>query len=337
MKNAICSSLTKISRRKILAWCLGATLAASGSVVHARKRRKRRRGGRYPLKPGQFYWIGHIAPTGPAVAVVNLHTQMVQLFRNGIAIGFSSISTGKPGYRTPLGLFSVLQKKRHYRSNKYNNAPMPWMIRLTWSGIAFHGGALPGYPASHGCIRLPHKFAAKFFRVLRHDNMVQVVNNRLTSGISPMAMLAPIDPMGQALLSSYAATNGPVYWNTEIERGIKVQEGKAKLSLLVTLSQRHLYVLYRGYLLSSLQLPQLSQDIPGRGGALYKWQPGGNNYHWLAQDAYARKHHQLIAEVFTHNLEFTRRLYSVMAQGSLLLITHLPAINDIHTELLQNT
>lgn len=334
MRDAIHNLLARCSRRKILGWGFGSALLASAQIVHARKRKTRRQRKSYPLKPRQFYWIPNVAPTGPAVAVVNLYTQMVQVFRNGIAVGFSSSSTGKRGKRTPVGLFSVLQKRRHHRSSTYNNAPMPWMIRLTWSGIAFHGGRLPGYPASHGCIRLPHKFAAKFFSVLQHDNMTLIVNNNLSSGVSPITMLAPIDPMGQPLLVA-EAIHSPHYWNADMERGIMVQ-GQATLNLLVSLSQQRLYVLHQGYLLGALELPELPQSIPDRGGALYAWQAVENNAHWLAQDAYAQANPQLITQLLAHNIAFTKRLQPLMAQDSLLLITHLPAVNDIHTDLLHN-
>lgn len=337
MQTTINHTLTTISRRKLLGYGLGGTLLAFSPTIQARKRRAKRKRQHYPLQPQQFYWLDHIAPHGPAVAVVNLHTQMVQIFRNGLAIGFSSSSTGRRGHRTPLGLFSVLQKRRHHRSSKYNNAPMPWMIRLTWSGIAFHGGPLPGYPASRGCIRLPHKFASKFFGVLQHDNMVLVVNNALPSGISPITMLAPINPMGQPLLNS-AAIHNPSYWNTDLERGIMVQ-GQSELNLLVSLSQQRLYVVHQGYLLAALQLPQLPQNIPDRGGALYVWQPSNPQTHagdWQAQDAYAQSNPQLAAKLFAHNPDFAKRLQPLMAQGSLLLASHLPAINDVHTDLLNN-
>lgn len=321
-----------LSRRKLLGWGVGTAWLASAPTLQARKRRSKRRRNAYPLKPQQFYWLENVAPTGPAVSVVNLHTQMVQLFRNGIAIGFSSSSTGKRGKRTPLGLFSVLQKRRHHRSSTYNNAPMPWMIRLTWSGIAFHGGPLPGYPASHGCIRLPHKFAAKFFGVLQYDNMVLIVNNNLASGTSPITMLSPITPMGQPLLVA-AAIHSPSYWDVAMERGVALQ-GAASLNVLVSLSQQRLYVLHQGYLLAALQLPELLQDIPDSGGALYAWQADSQT--WLAQDAYAQSNPQLAAELFAHNAEFSNRLHAIMGQGSLLLVTHLPAINDVHMELLHN-
>ena len=102
------------------------------------------------LKPGEFLWYPQIAPEGPVVLVVSLDEQRAYVYRNGIAIGMSTISSGKEGKETPPGVFTILQKNKDHRSNLYNDAPMPYMQRLTWDGIALHGGHLPGYPASHG-------------------------------------------------------------------------------------------------------------------------------------------------------------------------------------------
>jgi hypothetical protein len=87
----------------------------------------------------------------------------VHVYRNGIRIAVSTCSTGKPGHATPTGVFTVLQKDKNHRSSTYNDAPMPNMNRLTWSGIALHAGNLPGFPASHGCVRLPRAFSEKLF------------------------------------------------------------------------------------------------------------------------------------------------------------------------------
>jgi hypothetical protein len=90
------------------------------------------------------------------------------------------VSTGQSGYETPAGLFSVIERKTHHYSNLYENAPMPFMQRLTWSGIALHAGDLPGYPASHGCIRLPHGFAGRLFDVSRRGMRVVVVRDDMS-------------------------------------------------------------------------------------------------------------------------------------------------------------
>ncbi len=117
------------------------------------------------MKPGEFVWQPELSKDGPVAVIVSLADQRVHVYRNGIRIAVSTCSTGKPGHRTPTGVFTVLQKDKHHHSSTYNNAPMPNMNRLTWSGIALHAGRLPGYPASHGCIRLPVKFSALLFQV----------------------------------------------------------------------------------------------------------------------------------------------------------------------------
>lgn len=91
--------------------------------------------------------------------VVNLRTQRGYVYRDGVLIRSTPISSGKPGYRTPTGSYTVLEKQKVHHSNRYDNAPMPYMQRLTWWGVALHGGHVPGYPASHGCVRLPMGFA----------------------------------------------------------------------------------------------------------------------------------------------------------------------------------
>lgn len=117
------------------------------------------------LKPGQFTWNPDRQPVGPVAVVVSLPQQLVHVYRNGVRIAVSTCSTGKPGHSTPTGVFVVLEKYKNHRSSTYNEAPMRNMNRLTWSGVALHAGNLPGYPASHGCVRLPTEFSAKLFTV----------------------------------------------------------------------------------------------------------------------------------------------------------------------------
>lgn len=122
---------------------------------------------------GRYRWSDD-GSEGPVKVVVNLDEQQAYVYRDDNLIGQSSVSTGRKGHRTPTGSFEILQKKRRHNSNLYNNAPMPYMQRLTWDGIALHGGDLPGYPASHGCIRLPMEFAKKLFETTAHGTQVVV-------------------------------------------------------------------------------------------------------------------------------------------------------------------
>lgn len=119
------------------------------------------------LKPGQFTWHPERSQTGPLAIVVSLPDQRVYVYRNGVRIAVSTCSTGKKGHATPTGVFTILEKDKYHHSSTYNNAPMPNMNRLTWSGVALHAGNLPGYPASHGCVRLPLAFSDKLFGITR--------------------------------------------------------------------------------------------------------------------------------------------------------------------------
>ena len=116
-------------------------------------------------------------PEGPLVITVSLRRQRVSVWdRSGLMME-APISSGKVGTPTPTGVFSILQKNRVHFSNLYDSAPMPNMQRITWSGVALHAGALPGYPASHGCIRLPHGFSKRLFDVTQMGTRVIVAND----------------------------------------------------------------------------------------------------------------------------------------------------------------
>ncbi|KRB79799.1 hypothetical protein ASE00_19005 [Sphingomonas sp. Root710] len=119
------------------------------------------------MKPGDYLWAPNVAPAGPVVIVVSIAQQRAYAYRNGIPIGISTVSTGKKGHETPTGVFTLLQKNVDHKSNIYDSAPMPYMQRLTWDGIALHAGNLPGYPASHGCVRLPLGFAKLLYGVTK--------------------------------------------------------------------------------------------------------------------------------------------------------------------------
>ena len=129
------------------------------------------------LKHGEFIWRPEVSPRGPVVILVSLPHQIVHVFRNGLAIAASTCSSGARGHETPTGVFTILQKRKEHYSSTYNNAPMPNMQRLTWQGVALHAGHLPGYPASHGCIRLPVRFSELLFSVTQHGTPVIIADH----------------------------------------------------------------------------------------------------------------------------------------------------------------
>ena len=117
------------------------------------------------LKAGQYVWRDVPDGAGAERVVISLSDQLAYLYRGDELMAVAAISTGRDGKPSPTGIFSVLDKKPFYRSKKYDNAPMPWMQRIDGYGVALHGGFNPGYPASHGCIRLPVAFAKKLYDV----------------------------------------------------------------------------------------------------------------------------------------------------------------------------
>jgi lipoprotein-anchoring transpeptidase ErfK/SrfK len=110
--------------------------------------------------------------------VVSLASQRAFVFKAGELWGSSPVSTGRPGKRTPVGRYTILEKQVHHRSTKYDDAPMPYMQRLTWGGVALHAGHVTGRPASHGCIRLPRAFAKRLYNLTDFGSTTVVVTDR---------------------------------------------------------------------------------------------------------------------------------------------------------------
>jgi len=173
-----------------LAWIINAPVGAqqvdlsSGSVVKIVAK----------LRPGEYVWAPEIAPKGPMLLIVNLHSQRALLYRNGVPVGASTVSTGRPGYQTPVGVFTILQKHVVHYSSKYDSAPMPYMERLTWYGIALHAGHLPGYPASHGCIRLPEGFAKLLYSLTSLGMTVVISDEATTPRVAPAPHIVSATP-----------------------------------------------------------------------------------------------------------------------------------------------
>jgi len=288
------------------------------------------------LKPGQFLWHPEIAPSGPMVLVVSLDEQRSYVYRNGIAIGVSTISSGKRGHETPVGVFTILQKNKDHRSNLYNNAPMPWMQRLTWDGIALHGGSLPGYPASHGCVRLPHAFAEKLFAETRTGDTV-VVANAKAGNASPVypALLAPVAKDGQAT-STHALLAG-FFWNET------ATAPTGPVNVLVSLADKRVFVLRNGVLFAEAAL-DIERDFSIGGSVLIVvgketagvpslLAPDRPRHDWTAYpllgvDSESLGMLQLRLQSMPLQVDpaFARRLYDVLTPGTTLLLTDLPAV-----------
>jgi len=186
------------------------------------------------LKPGDYLWHPEVSPAGPVVVLVSLPDQVMYVYRNGVRIGRSTVSTGTAGHRTPTGVFTILQKKVDHESSIYKGAKMPNMQRLTWTGIAMHAGQLPGYPASHGCVRLPEDFAEKLYTVTKLGTTVIIADNKSS----------PVNTTKPGLLFSGAptqasATAAGFTWTPE-----KAPNGP--VSIIVSTADRTAYVYRNG-------------------------------------------------------------------------------------------
>jgi hypothetical protein len=142
------------------------------------------------LQPGEYVWLPDGAPDGPVTLVVSLPLQMAYAYRANVLIGMTSVSTGRDGYQTPVGVFPILQKQVKHRSTLYNAAPMNYMQRLTWDGVALHAGSTPGYPTSHGCVHLPDAFAEKLYGATKFDASVIITNEAPASADEALALIS---------------------------------------------------------------------------------------------------------------------------------------------------
>jgi hypothetical protein len=142
------------------------------------------------LRPGQYRWHPEAAPAdGPVSVLVSLPLQRAFVFRAGVPIGITTVSSGQPGYDTPTGAFQILEKDIDHHSNLYENAPMPFMLRLTWDGVALHGGHVAAEPASHGCVRLPRAFAQRLFDVAEIGSRVVITDEAPSSPEEALALV----------------------------------------------------------------------------------------------------------------------------------------------------
>ena len=212
--------MTRIWWAPALAVLLATPLHAQGAKTSAELRLAKQA---EKLKPGEWVWAPEIARSGPVLVYVDLGRQRATVYRNGVRIGVSTISSGKDGYETPTGVFTILEKDEDHRSRTYDNAPMPFQQRLTWKGVALHAGNLPGFPASHGCVRLPMEFARKLFTVTPMGGTVVIAGGhedpvkRPAAGVLAPSMAgitappaAPLTKEGTFTWNPAASASGPV-------------------------------------------------------------------------------------------------------------------------------
>jgi lipoprotein-anchoring transpeptidase ErfK/SrfK len=282
------------------------------------------------LKPGEYIWQPQTSPRGPMVMVISLPKQIAYVYRNGVLIGASTVSTGKKGKETPTGVFTILQKNADHYSNIYNNAPMPYMQRLTWSGIALHAGKLPGYPASQGCVRMPYDFA-KLLYAQSSTGITVVVSDEKSfpATVANPGLFAPIGTKGE--LAAIAPRNGKYFgWQPEL-----ATEGP--ISILVTGADRSIRVFRNGeqigWSVFTLEDPKRvltfqtyialeEAGATGTAGAVRRWQVVSSGADVTSVSAAELMHGVHVPQ------EFLTQLATVIAPGTSLVVTQLAATGE---------
>src|SRR5436190_22846605 len=220
------------------------------------------------LKNGEYAWAPELSAEGPALFVVNLHTQRAVLFRNGVPIGATTISSGKAGNDTPTGVFTILQKNKDHYSKTYNNAPMPNMQRLTERGIALHAGKLPGYPASHGCIRLPHAFSGLLFGATNVGMTVVITDIPAVPVKSGTPAMITADAGGGQTLAKAAYE-----WHPELSKG-----GEGIVSVIVSTADQRAIVMRDGITIGSSPVRVAGATEGAMAYVLRAWDASGQDW-----------------------------------------------------------
>lgn len=278
-------------------------------------------------------WMPALAPRGPLVIVVSLPAQRAYVYRNGVRIGASPVSTGKPGHDTPSGIYTILQKHREHYSNLYDNAPMPFMQRLTWDGVALHAGRVPGYPASHGCVRLPRAFAEQLFAVTTPGTVVVIAAEKtFPPTVTSPGLFAPVDARTGLPTPAPASPDAPLEWFPE-----RAPDGP--LTVLLSTRDRRLVVLRnaveigranievhdesihgtRAYVLLEGSLPEPSLAVPDR--PALRWMalplPG-------PEAATADLRDAMVSGRVSLPADFARALYDTLKPGDTVIVTDEP-------------
>lgn len=272
---------------------------------------------RAKLEPGQFTWHPETSPKGPVLVVVSLPQQRAYVYRNGVLIGRSTISSGKEGKETPTGVFTVLQKKRVHESNIYKGASMPNMQRLTWSGIALHAGKLPGRPASAGCVRLPLEFSRLLFDVTRTGTTVVVADDASDSALvaQPGALMATPSVMKSVKPEDVTAPG----WTWHPERA-----PKGPVTIVISGADRQAFVFRNGEPLgrATLTVDTADYQLP-RGVFSYVGETNGER-RWIGAGLDGDEATRVMRELRTQigvAPEFLKNVQGILRPGDTLTVT----------------
>ncbi len=285
-----------------------------------------------PLKPGEYWWNPQLSPTGPVVVLVSIPQQTMHVYRNGILIGRSTVSTGSKGHETPGGVFSILQKSKEYYSKKYDNAPMPNMQRLTWTGIAMHSGQLPGYAASHGCVRLPYDFSQLLFTVTKSGGTVVVGDGKTPTphlASNPGLMLAPKDLTPDMVRQ---LSHDEYQWHPD-------RSPQGPITIVLSSSDRMMYVYRNGNPIGRATLEvngrgfgnrlgsHIFTRLEGTTGKESQLAPGREAGKWMRVSSEGRGiDAESLASRLRFNTEFAQKLADEIKPGTTVIVTDNPVV-----------
>jgi hypothetical protein len=272
--------------------------------------------------------------------LISIPEQEMHVYRNGIMIGRSTVSTGSKGHNTPGGVFSILEKQQSYRSKKYNDAPMPNMQRLTWTGIAMHSGQLPGYAASHGCVRLPYDFSQLLFTTTTKGGTVIIGDGktpvpRLAS--NPGLMLAPKDFSPEML---HPLGKDDYDWHPE-------RSPEGPITIVISSADKAMYVYRNGDPIGRAPIELVGKGLTGReklGNHVFTMLEGttGKPSRFTPKHEEARWMHvtgegkAVDAETLESRLQFSPdfadKLANELKPGTTVIVTDYPAIRNPVTQ-----
>jgi len=262
------------------------------------------------------------------MVLISIPEQTMHVYRNGILIGRSSVSTGSKGHDTPGGVFTILEKKQTHYSKKYDNAPMPNMQRLTWSGIAMHSGQLPGYAASHGCVRLPYDFSQLLFSATNSGGTVIIGDGktpvpRLAS--NPGLILAPTDLKPEMLRS---LGRNDYDWHPE-------RSTEGPITIVLSSADRAMYVYRNGNPIGRAAVEisgnklgnHVFSMLEGTTGKTSKFTPAHEEARWMRVTGEGRP---VDAETLKKRLafspDFADKLANELKPGTTVIVTDYPVV-----------
>jgi lipoprotein-anchoring transpeptidase ErfK/SrfK len=270
------------------------------------------------LKPGEWVWAASIAPSGPILIYVDLSRQRATVYRNGVRIAVSTLSSGKAGHETPTGVFTILQKDATHHSSLYNAAPMPFQQRLTWDGVALHAGGLPGFPESHGCVHLPYGFSQALFGITALGGTVVIAGDAVNHvHTTDASLLAPIDAKGNPTAQEQL-DNADFVWAPE-----KAPTGP--LTIIVSKSDQRVVILRNGVEIGR-SIAEINDDDPGSHVINLTAGPDGKpRWVYVGLPGHDEDAGRALDEATINRLKLPRAFYqdvmSALRPGSTILIT----------------